>query len=276
MSQIEELKKELETIGPPNLTKRLAVPASDDPLNGLAQSLNAMLSRIELGYRSIERFTADASHELRAPLSLIITATEVSLRNERSNEELKDTLRKIIREARYMSRLVEGLLAVARGNVQQGAEMLHVDVVGLLRELCDELEPSATEKGLKLISALPGRPVEVVGDRTELRRLFLILLDNAVKYTEAGSIALTLAAEARLIRVTVADTGVGIERDALSHVFDRFWRADKGHTRAESGVGLGLSLASEIVRKHGGTISVESEVGVGTSFVVQLRSVGLI
>jgi signal transduction histidine kinase len=114
-----------------------------------------------------------------------------------------------------------------------------------------------------------------MGESANLRRVFLILLDNAIKYTEAGSITLTLDAEDSLVKVIVADTGIGIERDALSHVFDRFWRADKVRSRAEGGAGLGLSLAAQIVQQHGGAISVESELGRGSRFAVQLRAAGL-
>ena len=152
-----------------------------------------MLSRIETGFRSIERFTADASHELRAPLALVITAGEVSLRHERSREQLTESLRKIVREARHMSKLVENLLALARGDGQAfGAESVPVDVARLLRELCTELAPAAHAKGLELTATIPDNEVYALGETTDLRRLFLILIDNAIKYTEAGSINLSL------------------------------------------------------------------------------------
>jgi signal transduction histidine kinase len=232
-----------------------------------------MLSRIEAGFRSVERFTADASHELRAPLAVIITAGDVSLRRERSREELVETLRKIVREARHMSKLVESLLALARGDAQrQASELEPVDLAGMLVELCAELRAAAHAKGLNLTTSIPDHEILVTGESTNLRRLFVILLDNAIKYTEAGSITLTLRAENSLVNVIVADTGIGIERDALPHVFDRFWRADKVRSRAEGGAGLGLSLAAQIVQQHGGEISVESELGRGSRFAVQLRA----
>ena len=155
-----------------------------------------MLSRIETRFRSIERFTADASHELRAPLALIMTACEVSLRRERSREELAEVLRKIVREARHMSKLVENLLDLVRGDARRRhTELVPVDVAEMLRDLCAELTPSAEAKGLTLTTALPDDEIHVLGEGTELRRLFLILLDNAIKYTETGSIHLMLSAE---------------------------------------------------------------------------------
>jgi heavy metal sensor kinase len=273
LAPVEHIRKEAEAIDPADLTTRLRVPPTDDELAWLAQTLNAMLSRIEEGFRSIERFTADASHELRAPLALIITAGDVSLRRERSREELAETLRRIVREARHMSKLVENLLALARGDAQrQSSELAPMDMAGLLRELCSELGAAADAKGLKLTSAIPDLEVQVMGESTNLRRLFLILLDNAIKYTEAGSITLSLDMEGSLVRVTVADTGIGIEQGSLPHVFDRFWRADKVRSRAEGGAGLGLSLASQIVQQQGGTISVESDPGRGSRFTVQLNA----
>lgn len=273
LAPVEQIRREAEAIDPADLTTRLRLPPADDELARLARTLNAMLTRIEGGFRSIEQFTADASHELRAPLALIITAGDVTLRRERSREELVETLRKIVREARHMSRLVESLLALARGDAQrQSSELLPVDLAAMLRELCAELGAAAQEKGLKLTASIPGAEIQVMGESTNLRRLFLILLDNAIKYTEAGGITLSLELEDSFVKVVVADTGIGIEPAALPHIFDRFWRADKVRSRAEGGAGLGLSLASQIVQQHGGTISVESELAQGSRFTVRLKA----
>ena len=272
LAPVEQIRKEADAIDPADLAARLRVPHTEDELARLARTLNAMLSRIEAAFRSIQQFTADASHELRAPLALIVTAGEVSLRRERSREELTETLRKIVREARHMSRLVESLLSLARGDTQRtAASMAAVDLTDMLRDLAEELNPSADAKGLKLIATIPDGDVLVNGDSMELRRLFVILLDNAIKYTEAGSVTLRVNAEDSVAKVTVADTGIGIESASLRHVFDRFWRADKVRSRAEGGAGLGLSLASQIVQNHGGSILAESEIGRGSTFTVRLK-----
>jgi heavy metal sensor kinase len=273
LAPVEQIRKEADTIDPADLAARLRVPHTEDELARLARTLNAMLSRIEAAFRSIQQFTADASHELRAPLALIVTAGEVSLRRERSREELTETLSKIVREARHMSRLVENLLSLARGDTQRSvAGMAVVDLAEKLRDLAEELTPSADAKGLKLISEIPNEEIPVNGDVFELRRLFVILLDNAIKYTETGSITLSVSEKDSMVKVTVADTGIGIDGASLPHVFDRFWRADKVRSRAEGGAGLGLSLASQIVQNHGGSISVESELGQGSAFTVRLKS----
>ena len=193
LAPIEEIRKEAEAIEPTDLATRLRVPAIDDEVARLARTLNAMLSRIEGGFRSIERFTADASHELRAPLALIMTAGEVSLRRERSREELAEVLGKIVREARHMSRLIENLLDLARGDARQRhTELAPVDITEMLRDTVAELTPSANAKGLTLTATLPDNEIGVLGEGTELRRLFVILLDNAIKYTEAGSVQLAV------------------------------------------------------------------------------------
>jgi signal transduction histidine kinase len=271
LAPVEHIRQQAEAIDPADLTTRLQVPPTDDELARLARTLNAMLSRIETSFRSIEQFTADASHELRAPLALITTAAEVSLRRERPREELVEVLKKIVRESHHMSRLIGSLLDLARGDVRQHKNKLaQVEITSMLRDLCAELTPAAAAKGLALAADLPGCQVQVACDNTELRRLFLILLDNAIKYTEAGSIQLTLARAGSNATITIADTGIGIEPAALDHVFDRFWRADKVRSRAEGGVGLGLALASQIVQRLGGSISVESELARGSKFIVLL------
>lgn len=273
LAPVEQIRLQAAAIEPSDLTSRIPVPQTDDELARLAQTLNAMLTRIENGFRSIEQFTADASHELRAPLALIITAAEVSLRRERTREELTEVLKKTHREARRMSELVDDLLALARNDFDKTRLGLHpFDTASLLRELCTTVAPTASAKLLRIDSRIPEEPVMCLGNDSDLRRLFLILLDNAVKYTERGSIRVSLQRGSDGITVMVRDTGIGIDPEALPHIFDRFWRADKVRSRAEAGAGLGLSIASQIANRLGGTISVESEPGQGSTFTVELRA----
>jgi heavy metal sensor kinase len=273
LAPVEQIRLQADAIDPTDLTARLRVSETDDELARLAQTLNAMLVRIESGFRAVQQFTADASHELRAPLALIITAAEVSLRRQRSREELAEALGKIVREARHMSKLVEDLLALARGDAHKAnAEFTPVDVAGMLRELVFELQPAAAAKGIQLAASLPEGELYASGVGTDLRRLFLILVDNAIKYTESGFVRLELDSDSSQVRVAVLDSGIGIEPSGLPHVFDRFWRADKVRSRAEGGAGLGLSLAAQIVQHNGGTILAESEPGRGSTFTVRLNA----
>lgn len=272
LAPVEQIREEVEAIDPADLGTRLRIPQTEDEVMRLAQTLNAMLGRIESGFRSIERFTADASHELRAPLALITTAAEVSLRRERTAEEQREVLRKIVREARHMSSLVENLLDLARGDARQRhMEMSAVDLSAMLRDLGAEMRTAAEAKMLKLTMEVAEGETLVTGEGTQLRRLFLILLDNAIKYTEQGSVRLKLKREIDHAVVQIADTGIGIEKDAVAHVFDRFWRADKVRSRAEGGTGLGLAMAKQIVLLHGGNILVESEPGRGSVFSVMFQ-----
>jgi signal transduction histidine kinase len=128
-------------------------------------------------------------------------------------------------------------------------------------------------KGLARTLHIPGQEVLVVGDDVDLRRLFMIPLDNAIKYTEAGSIRLTIVASAQTVAVIVQDEGIGIAPSELPYVFDRFWRADEVRSRAAGGTGLGLSLAQQIVQRCGGLVSVESELGQGSAFTERLKQV---
>jgi heavy metal sensor kinase len=271
LAPVEQIRREADAIDPTDLTARLQVPPHDDELGKLARTLNSMLARIERGFRSIEQFTADASHELRAPLALIITAGDVSLRRQRSREELVESLGKIVAEARRMSKLVEDLLVLARGDARQLSQTIQmVNLNRLVEETADRMAPAAAAKSLEFKVALPDHAVEIDGVESDVRRLFLILVDNAIKYTDKGTIRITLAADPAGAVVTVFDTGIGIESSALTHIFDRFWRADKVRSRAEGGVGLGLSLATQIVHRHHGAIAVESVLGKGTTFTVKL------
>lgn len=272
LDPIAQLSSQADAMDPSDLTARFRVPPTGDETARLAESLNAMLTRIEVEFRSIEAFTADASHELRAPLALILMAGEVALRRERSREELSEFLRKIVREARYMSKLVEDLLDTAREGVDAASALAPVDLREMLRELQAEFTPAAAMKGLTLTADIPAQELLVLGESTALRRLFLILLDNAIKYTETGSVRVSLNREGSHVSAKISDTGIGMEKSALPHIFDRFWRADKGRSRPDRGTGLGLSMALQIVERLGGSIAVESEFGRGTSFTVQLRA----
>ena len=276
LEPVEQIRREADAIDPRDLTARLHVPRIDDELGRLVGTLNSMLSRIEAGFRSVEQFTADASHELRAPLAFIITAGDVSLRRPRTQEELTDVLGKIIAEARRMSKLVEDLLALARGDASQ-LVLPHeqVDLTGVLADVTERLESAAAEKNLVLIADLPQEPVYLRGVASDLRRLFLILGDNAIKYTDNGEINLTMTVESTDVVITVSDTGIGIDPASLPQIFDRFWRADKERSRAEGGVGLGLSLAAQIVQRQHGAITVESVVGEGTTFTVKLPATSI-
>ncbi len=238
-------------------------------------TLNEMLGRIDGSVKGMVQFTADASHELRAPLTLIQTAAEFSLRRQRTREELLDAMRKILRESARTSRLVEDLLVLARADSADSANdcsaLARADLCALVRNAVEQAAVLAEPKRIQISTRIPAEPVAVEGDEEALSRLWLILLDNAVKYTdEAGRITVVVRATDSQGEVIVTDTGIGIAAEDLPHIFDRFWRADKVRSRSMGGSGLGLSIAQWIVHQHHGTIEVRSVPGEGSDFLIRI------
>ena len=273
LAPVIQITSDARRINATNLSDRLAVPAAHDELRELSETLNAMLARIDRSVSQLRQFTADASHELRAPLALIHTAAEFSLRRERPREELVDALEKNLRESRHTTSLVDSLLLLARAD--SGEDGLQAPVAISASALCQDAAARATElasvKGISVFTELGSSSIVVQGDETALRRLLLILVDNAVKYTPAGGrVDLRLSTEGPSAVIRISDTGIGIAAADVPHVFDRFWRADKVRSRAAGGTGLGLAIARWIVDRHGGTIAVSSEVGRGSAFTVTL------
>ena len=270
LTPVERIRQEAEAIDPNHLTSRLPVPLVDDELKRLAETLNAMLARIEGGFVTIQQFTADASHELRAPLALIITAAEVTLRRERSTAELQETLRRITLEARRMSKTIEELLLLARGDTDQSSAVEQVDMQSIVEEVCGQFAPIAGAKQLSLTLTPSADRLWVTVREADVRRVLVILLDNAIKYTESGSIVVELAREKERIELTVSDTGIGISSEDIPLIFNRFWRGDKVRSRGAGGAGLGLSLATQIMTTLEGEIKVTAQPGKGSCFTVSL------
>lgn len=272
MAPVNQIIRESNSISAENLTARLSVPRPRDELRTLSETLNAMLDRIEVSVNRLTQFTADASHELRAPLTLMQTAAEYTLRRERSREEFEQAMRKILHETNRTAALVDRLSELARAD--SGESRLSprpLELADLLTDFADSATALARKKRVHFSTDLCDAPVPVFGDDSALRELFLILLDNAIKYTpKGGSIVLRQSTDAECAVVEVADTGVGIARENLPRIFDRFWRADKVRSRKMGGTGLSLSIAKWIVDQSGGTITVSSEPGCGSSFKVQL------
>jgi heavy metal sensor kinase len=274
LAPVDRITQTARLISADSLSKRLDVAPTGDELERLSQTLNEMIARLETAFQKITRFTADASHELRTPLAVMRTTAEVALRAPQAGDEQRAALEQIVAEIERMSHLVENLLLIAKAD--SGAAQLHrrpVDIVEAVREACSEAGVLARVKGLRVDTELPTESLWVSGDRDALRRLFLILLDNAVKYTPVGGQCLvSLGAVNGMIVGTVRDSGIGISAEHLPHVFDRFYRADRARSRTEGGAGLGLAIGRWIAEAHGGRIRVASEIQRGSSFQVELPS----
>lgn len=277
LSPVHQIVEEARAIDSSRLSQRLTVPAARDELRSLSETLNSMLDRIEVSVTRIKQFTADASHELRGPATLIQTAAEYSLRRERSRDELTEAMENILRESQRTSQLIDNLLLLARADSGEIVKLGSVRLDAAVRETAERLKQFAGSKNIRITGNFDGSTLYVTSDPTLLQRMLFILIENAVKYTpQNGTVTIYLRADADEVIIDVADTGIGIAPEDLPLIFDRFWRADKVRSREMGGTGLGLSIAKWIVEKSGGTIRVESVVGRGSRFEVRLpRSQGI-
>lgn len=270
---VDEITQTARSISGENLSRRVAVPASGDELQRLAETLNEMIERLEDSFERISQFTADASHELRTPLSLMRATAEVALRDDDHPDEWKQALSQILAEVERTSHLVENLLLLARADSGQAElQRTPVDLARVVDEACLQSKPLAQAQDLSLTCLIADGPVRVMGDSQALRRLLLILIDNAVKFTPAkGRIEVHLESDRREAVVTVHDTGCGVPETELPLIFERFYRVDKARQRDTGGAGLGLAIARWIVQSHYGTIKVESKAGEGATFRITFR-----
>jgi signal transduction histidine kinase len=218
------------------------------------------------------RFITDASHELNTPLTALKTSLEVNLRNKQLNlEEAKEVLQSNLEDVNSLQSLSEELMGVVMYQKQNGNfKMEKIALPVVIKSAVEKVKSLAEKK--KIIIKVDIAKAFVIGDEKSLRELFVILLDNAIKYSANKTlISLTAKKEDSLIEVTVEDTGAGIKKEDLPHIFDRFYRADRSRTKQRvGGYGLGLSIAKRIVTLHNGSIRVESEIGKGSAFIVTL------
>jgi heavy metal sensor kinase len=272
LKPVDEISAMARSISIHNLSDRLTVPETGDELQRLSETLNDMLARLNDSVRRMTQFTADASHELRAPVALIRTTAELTLGRRRHPDEYEAAMRDVLVEAERTSHLLDSLLTLARGDSEVDTlELVPMELNEAVREAIEESRAFAAGKNIRIDYAAPAGEVEVDGDAHAIRRLFVILIDNAVKYTDAGgTIRITVRASFDAVEATVADTGIGIAKEDQAHIFDRFWRVDKVRSRAAGGAGLGLSIARWIVDRHHGTIDVESEPGRGSTFRISI------
>lgn len=272
LAPVDKITRAAQEINSNNLAKRLDVPRSGDELQRLSQTLNLMLHRLEASFNRITQFTADASHELRTPLALMRTTTEVSLRTSQTVAEYREAQKEILAELEKTSSLVEKLMLLARADAgMEAMQRAPINVAECLRDACEDGKVLAEAKQLKFVEDFDTQRLFVEGDLHALHRLFLVLIDNAVKYTPTGgSVSVKLTQINGSGIAEFQDTGIGISAEDLPHIFDRFYRADKARSREFGGVGLGLAIARWVVQAHLGSIEVQSTPGAGSIFRVHL------
>jgi len=266
---VSTMVERVRTITAERLGQRLAVTNPDDELGQLAAVFNETLVRLEASFAQLKRFTADVSHELRTPLTAIRSVGEVGLRERRSESEYREIIGSVLEETDRLSRLVDGLLTVARGDSQLvKMNVERFDVAALVREVLDCLSVLGEEKHQAITVDTP-QPAPVNADRLVLREAIMNIVDNAIKYSaHHGTIRVTVGVGPDTVTISVADHGVGIAPEHLDKIFDRFYRVDK--SRPSGGAGLGLSIARWAVESNNGSIEVSSQPEHGSTFRIVL------
>ncbi|MFO0959466.1 MAG: ATP-binding protein [Isosphaeraceae bacterium] len=266
LAPVGRMTEAARRISAANLAGRISTTGRPDELGLLAGTLNEMLDRIDLGFRAVRRFTADAAHELKTPLATIRTEVEVALAGPRSPASDAETFKSVVEEADRLARLVDRLLILSKEDAGTAIRSDPIRLDSILRESASGRPRGPSVGGLE---ALP--PIGVEGDPVLLRLAFDNLLDNAEKATAVGgSIALKARIERGAAVVEVVDTGIGIPPAELPRIFDRFYRVDPSRSRRTGGTGLGLSIVKSVVERHGGSVGASSVEGSGSTFRVEL------
>jgi heavy metal sensor kinase len=271
---VEEISAAASRISAGHLSERISVADTDSELGRLADVLNSTFARLEAAFAQQKQFTADASHELRTPIAVIISDAQATLARPRTAEEYRETVETCLEAAQQMRRLTQSLLELARfdaGQVQIERESF--DLAERVRGCVHLLQPLAEER--KVRCELDLIPLEICADADRVTQVLTNLLSNAVHYNqEGGSVRVTLREDAAAAILSVKDTGAGIAAADLPHLFKRFHRADPSRARGGERFGLGLAICKAIVDLHGGSIEVASEPGVGSVFTVRLPTKG--
>ncbi len=277
LEPINEITKTARAVAAGDLTRRLKSRSQDKELQILVRVLNKMFADLETSFQAQKRFTADASHELRLPLTILKGEIEVALRHPRSAEEYQQILRQQIGTIDRIQRIVNDLLTLARADAGQ-LEMVQtrVDLSLLLQEVGQQHLILFDSQHVRLAMEIEDG-LEVMGDASQLERTMMNLLSNAFKHApEHSTIHLSAQAKDDSVIICVQDEGPGIAESQQQHLFDRFYRADDARCRKEGeGAGLGLAICKRIVEAHDGIIWVESQLGEGAAFFICLPLSGL-
>lgn len=250
-----------------DLSRRVPVPDNKDEIRDLAVSINHMLDRLQESFETQRRFTADASHELRTPVTAIGGHASYLLRRTHPTEIQIDSLKVIQREGERMTKLVNDLLELARADAGFTVDLQPMNLVEVAETVAKELLPAAGPNRITVHSSTP--LAEIEGDPERLKQVVLNLVQNALN-AGARNVTITITVERNQVRLEVLDDGSGIPPEALPYLFDRFYRVDGARSVRGNGSGLGLSIVRWLVQQHGGTVEVESRVGEGSVFTILL------
>lgn len=270
LKPVDRMTRAALGIGIGNLSERLPVPSARDEIQDLAVAWNQLLARLEAAVSRLSQFSADASHDLRTSITVILATAQLSLQRHRSENEYREDLEKIVTECRTGATLLDALLSLARSdNFVHEVAFRNINLCDLVVSGCRRVEDLAEAGGILLDWHLPRDAVFIEGDELLLQRLLGILLDNAIRYTpEHGEIRVEVAVAANEALVTVRDTGIGMSEDVRLRVFDRFYQADLRERKTQAGSGLGLSIARWIANAHRASLTVESTPLQGSVFQI--------
>ena len=271
LKPVDNMTEAADRISAEALSDRLEETGAGDELDHLAKTLNSMLSRLDSAFSQIRRFSADASHELQTPLTILKGELEVALRSERTPEEYRRILNSALEEIDRIAHLVEGLLLLSRADAGVlRMDRKPVDLSQLVKDIHDRAKILADTRGV-ILRLDQVEPASMPGDYERLGRLLLNLVENGIKYTRTGGqVALSLKKEQKEVLIKITDTGIGIPPDEQAQIFQPFYRTNEARAQGQGGVGLGLSIAGSIAEAHGGRIEVESTPGQRTVFTVFL------
>ncbi|MGO8674431.1 MAG: sensor histidine kinase [Limisphaerales bacterium] len=271
LAPVDRISRSAERISSHNLSERLPVPDTGDELERLSVALNHMIERLDEAFQQSRRFVADASHELRTPLTVVRGELESFVTGEGLSAEWRERLGSALEEVDRLASIVEGLFAISRLDAGEAAsEWVTFDLGRLVASTAEQMGLLAEDKKIQ-VACTGSKDVWVRGDRARMKQVVVNLLDNAIKYTpEGGAVSLKVEAGNGKAILEVADNGPGIPAEALTRVFERFFRVDKARSRQEGGAGLGLSIVKSICAAHHGGVEVTSEPGRGSRFRVEL------
>lgn len=271
LKPVDQMTSAALEIGIGNLSNRLPVPQARDEIQRLAVAWNQLLTRLEAAVRRLSRFSADASHDIRTSITVMLATAQLSLNRRRTEEEYRQDLEKIVVECRTATTLLDALLTLSQSdNFIHEAQFKRLDLCDLVVNSCRRVEDLAESSSILLDWHLPEEPVHVEGDEVLLQRLLGILLDNAIRYTPRhGEIRAEVSLLGAQPLVTVRDNGVGMTETVRRRVFDRYYQADLREGKSRAGNGLGLSIGRWIADAHGADLTVESEPQRGSAFRIR-------
>jgi len=271
LTPVDQIAASAERISSHNLSERLPVARSGDELERLSIALNHMIARLDQAFQHSRQFAADASHELRTPMTVLRGELETAAQDPKLSPEWRERFGSALEEVERLVNIVEGLFAISRldaGEAQK--EWVPFDLGRLTMATADQMALLAEDKEIK-VNCTAADNVWVEGDRARMKQVVVNLLDNAIKYTPPkGAVSLTVTARNGRAMLDVADNGMGIPAEALPHVFERFFRVDKARSREMGGAGLGLSIVRSICVAHHGKVEALSTPGQGSVFHVEL------